>query len=241
MKINKRFSKNDKGRDFVVGDIHGCLEQLNAELDRVEFDKENDRLFSVGDLVDRGPDNLECLQLVYEPWFFTVMGNHEDMMFEVCGGDGRVDPRLWFQNGGFWSTSTDHQLLADALNVADGKMALTFTIETEFGNIGISHAQPPCRDWAKCEAEDLDQHEVMTAIWARSLIEMGDDYDWKCENIDLTIHGHTPVLEHRRVGNALFIDTGSFVKELYGDEEQYKDYKGVQLLRIDNILEGSHD
>lgn len=241
MKQHIRFGKNTEGRDFVVGDIHGCLDQLNAELDRIQFDKEKDRLFSVGDLVDRGPDNLECLQLVYEPWFFSVMGNHEDMMFEVAGGDGRVDPRLWFQNGGFWATSTDHQLLADALNVANEKMALTFTIETEYGNIGISHAQPPCRDWAKCETGELDGHEIMTAIWARSLIGESDDFDWQCENIDLTIHGHSIVKDIRKIGNAMFIDTGSFLKELYGHEDEYKDYKGVQIIRIDDILKDNDD
>lgn len=76
----------------------------------------------------------------------------------------------------------------------------------------------------------LNDHQIQTALWARSLIESGLDV-WKCENIDLTIHGHTPVKEYQQVGNALFIDTGSFMKE-FG----YNEYPGVRLLRIDNIL-----
>lgn len=71
---------NDIGRDFIVGDLHGCLDLLQAELTRIEFDRSKDRLFSVGDLVDRGPDSMGCLRLLREPWFYAVVGNHEDML-----------------------------------------------------------------------------------------------------------------------------------------------------------------
>jgi serine/threonine protein phosphatase 1 len=46
----------------------------------VNFDQFRDRLFSVGDLIDRGPDSLRCLELIAEPWFYTVQGNHEIAM-----------------------------------------------------------------------------------------------------------------------------------------------------------------
>ena len=36
----------------------------------VDFDFEVDRVFSVGDLIDRGPDSLKCLELVLNKWFF---------------------------------------------------------------------------------------------------------------------------------------------------------------------------
>ena len=51
---HRHFSTNTKGRDFVVGDIHGELEMLKSELVKVGFDHSKDRLFSVGDMVDRG-------------------------------------------------------------------------------------------------------------------------------------------------------------------------------------------
>jgi len=47
---------NKKGRDFVCGDIHGCFDQLEEKLSQVNFDKSTDRLFCVGDLIDRGHD-----------------------------------------------------------------------------------------------------------------------------------------------------------------------------------------
>jgi len=49
------FGENREGRDFVVGDIHGMFGHLRMLLKQVSFDAEVDRLFSVGDLVDRCP------------------------------------------------------------------------------------------------------------------------------------------------------------------------------------------
>lgn len=54
---NKIFEINEVGKDFIVGDIHGCLDQLKFQLSVTGFDKSKDRLFSVGDLIDRGPDS----------------------------------------------------------------------------------------------------------------------------------------------------------------------------------------
>ena len=51
----RRFAPNTAGRDFVVGDIHGCFDALGDEMDRIRFDPAVDRMFSVGDLVESGP------------------------------------------------------------------------------------------------------------------------------------------------------------------------------------------
>ena len=76
----KTFAANETGRDFVIGDLHGSFSLLEKMLEHVSFDTETDRLFSVGDLVDRGPESLECLELLQMPWFHSVYSNHENMM-----------------------------------------------------------------------------------------------------------------------------------------------------------------
>jgi serine/threonine protein phosphatase 1 len=76
----RKLPANRQGKDYVVGDLHGCYDLLERLLIAVDFDKTHDRLFSVGDMIDRGPDSLRCLQLLAEPWFFAVQGNHELMM-----------------------------------------------------------------------------------------------------------------------------------------------------------------
>jgi len=70
---------NEKGKDYIVGDLHGNYYLLLEALKKINFDPDKDRLFSVGDLVDRGPNVYECLKLLDEPWFFAVKGNHENM------------------------------------------------------------------------------------------------------------------------------------------------------------------
>ncbi|MGH8462894.1 MAG: metallophosphoesterase, partial [Pseudomonas sp.] len=52
----ERFAANHQGRDYAVGDIHGHFQRVWAQLMRAGFDPKVDRLFSVGDLVDRGPE-----------------------------------------------------------------------------------------------------------------------------------------------------------------------------------------
>ncbi|OCB02809.1 hypothetical protein BBC27_11345 [Acidithiobacillus ferrivorans] len=65
---------NLQGRDFIVGDLHGHPDVLRRLMDYVAFDYDTDRLFSVGDLVDRGPDSAGALDLLDEPWFYPVLG-----------------------------------------------------------------------------------------------------------------------------------------------------------------------
>lgn len=75
------FSRNDIGRDFVLGDIHGDLAGLDLTLGMLGFDNRTDRLFCSGDLVDRGRNSYSVLSLVLEPWFFSTLGNHEVMTY----------------------------------------------------------------------------------------------------------------------------------------------------------------
>lgn len=89
-KINKgnwyqEFDENKTGRDFIVGDLHGYYSLLMKALDAVKFDFSKDRLFSVGDLVDRGPEVVNCLELLKEDWFHATMGNHEYMLLASLG------------------------------------------------------------------------------------------------------------------------------------------------------------
>lgn len=96
-----RLPRNLLGRDFVVGDLHGHRAALEAVLERLGFDPRADRLFSVGDLIDRGPDSLGTLGLLEKPWFHAVLGNHELMLLHWLGlHDSRLHSRRAFETGG---------------------------------------------------------------------------------------------------------------------------------------------
>ncbi|MCO8649025.1 metallophosphoesterase, partial [Burkholderia multivorans] len=95
-----RHSTNLTGRDFVVGDLHGCVDALRALLHEVRFDPARDRLFSVGDLVDRGPASETALELLDRPWCHVVRGNHEEVLSLVARGKLPAD--AWRGIGGDW-------------------------------------------------------------------------------------------------------------------------------------------
>lgn len=66
-----------KSRTIVVGDIHGCYDELMALMEKVELG-EKDRVVSVGDLITKGPKSKEVLEVfMTDPRFTTVIGNHD--------------------------------------------------------------------------------------------------------------------------------------------------------------------
>lgn len=64
---------------YAVGDLQGCLEPLKCLLDDVRFTPGNDRLWLVGDLINRGPQSLETLRFLYSirDSLVCVLGNHD--------------------------------------------------------------------------------------------------------------------------------------------------------------------
>ena len=84
---------------WLSGDIHGCLEQLRRKLWHCRFDPWRDLLISVGDVIDRGPQSLRCLQLLEQHWVRAVRGNHEQMAMDALASQ---QMSLWLMNGGNW-------------------------------------------------------------------------------------------------------------------------------------------
>ena len=65
------------GRRIVVGDIHGCYDELMELLEKVGIG-DDDRVFSVGDLITKGPKSKEVMELfMTDARFSSVIGNHD--------------------------------------------------------------------------------------------------------------------------------------------------------------------
>ena len=76
---------------YAIGDIQGCFGSLQSLLERCAFDPAKDRLWLVGDLVNRGPRSLETLRFVRDlgPAAITVLGNHDLHLLMVAEGFGK--------------------------------------------------------------------------------------------------------------------------------------------------------
>ncbi|AKT43833.1 metallophosphoesterase [Chondromyces crocatus] len=74
-------------RTIIVGDVHGCRDELAALLERIGL-AATDRLVMVGDLIVRGPDPCGTLDLLREVGAISVRGNHEDRLLRWHAGKG---------------------------------------------------------------------------------------------------------------------------------------------------------
>lgn len=73
---------------YIVGDIQGCLKPLLCLIEKVKFDPSKDRLWSVGDIVNRGPQSLETLRFLKALGnsFEMVLGNHDLHLIAIAYG-----------------------------------------------------------------------------------------------------------------------------------------------------------
>ncbi|WP_019895970.1 symmetrical bis(5'-nucleosyl)-tetraphosphatase [Hydrogenovibrio halophilus] len=75
---------------YVIGDLQGCFRPLGTLLDRIEFDPGQDRLWFAGDIVNRGPESLACLEYVKQACQAgharMVLGNHDFHLLAAYAG-----------------------------------------------------------------------------------------------------------------------------------------------------------
>lgn len=207
----EHYQRNTKGRAFVIGDLHGCYNTLQALLEKLHFDKDTDVLYSVGDLVDRGPDSIQCLSLVKEPWFHAVRGNHEAFICQYF-----QDPdmgRTHLANGGEWFYDLSQE---GKQAVRDLALTLPFSldIQTDFGLIGLVHAgvwenwPDHCATW-ECHREiskTLTAKLYHRTLWSRTRLRNNDQSP--VAGVHLVMVGHSPVPQPTLLGNTLYVDTG---------------------------------
>lgn len=212
-----------KGRPFFVGDLHGCLAEFHAALAAVDFSPENgDIVVSVGDLVDRGNACVEVLQLLSQPWFHAVMGNHEKMLYDTLIRRNVGQCCKWMANGAKWYLHLDKprkiivKKLAKAY-IASAPYAITVNLPSG-KKIGVVHGEVPDNSWSaflQGLAGERYRHRV---LWGRKrahktllAMQQGDDQSLPAiEGISSVVFGHTPMRKGPVVSrNMIWIDTGA--------------------------------
>lgn len=196
---------NRGGRDFVVGDLHGCVDALRYLLRVITFDPARDRLFSVGDLVDRGEHSELALTLLDKPWFFAVLGNHEDMLCAVA--DGRLRRQSWYGIGGVWASRLSDERVQHYAELVRG-LPLARVVGSGKERFNVLHGEFFGTD-AELDAGNFSTETRQQLLWGRDLA-LGNGDPQRQRGLSLTYCGHTPMRDIKQVGSQVFIDTGAF-------------------------------
>src|SRR5262245_49061123 len=76
---------------WIVGDVHGCVRELDDLLKHIRFDPGTDVLWCCGDLVNTGPESSQVLRLFKDVGGKTVIGNHD--IYALLAYKGKVQRR----------------------------------------------------------------------------------------------------------------------------------------------------
>jgi len=143
---------------FAIGDVQGCATELKALLARLKFSADRDLLWFVGDLVNRGPQSLDCLRLIRALGdnAIVVLGNHDLHLLALAYG-GQLSHR-------------HDDTLREVLRAADRGPVLQWLLERplahqdgEHGDLLIHAGLVP--QWTARRALELAR-EVRTALLA---------------------------------------------------------------------------
>lgn len=210
MTLVKVWDKDIKGKLWVVGDIHGCHTLFMNTLTQVGFNFENDLCVSVGDLVDRGPQNLECVGLLSQPWFTSVRGNHEDLC--IGGMHDESYKRCHISNGGEWFYMLDGQAMH---NIAKTFAELPVVLEINHNGkkYGFVHGHIEQNDWEEFKNTFAEKQQgrnpAELAMWGRDRLNPDATHYKRVTGVDAVFHGHSVVRQICKRDNVYFVDIGS--------------------------------
>ncbi len=125
--------------DYIVGDLHGCFDKLISVLDVAGFDKDKDVLYSVGDLCDRGSQNLKIVEFVYSlgKSFRPVFGNHDIWLYEYFAFGN--ENRCWIKWNGGDATMSEIRKLSAQDKAKYAEWMSSFPYMMEVGDNVICH------------------------------------------------------------------------------------------------------
>lgn len=176
---------------YAIGDIHGCLETLDALLDRIApaFD---DELIFLGDYIDRGPNSRGVIERVLglreDGYRVTaLLGNHEAMMDRALKTGDQLDFRTWWINGGRQTLESYRMGQSSGSHIAYSHRAFLGELKAwhKAGDVLYVHGGPDLG------AEDpLADEEVL--VWNRDWYEP-EAFRRVFPDDRRVVHGHTPV------------------------------------------------
>ena len=220
-KSGPRYAVPDGICVYAIGDVHGCLNQLDWVLDAIDRDVRSgtaqSRLVFLGDLIDRGPQSAQVIDRVLNGDLPTdscdfIMGNHEEVMLDCF--DGSIESyRPWLHFGGAETLESygvsRRDILSESFDVAAAMREAIPAAHIEFlrsfkdfvrvGDYLFAHAgiRPGVA---------LDQQSGRDFRWIRR-----DFLDEPADHGYVVVHGHTIVPRIEFHSNRIALDTGCFL------------------------------
>lgn len=195
----------------MTGDIHGAFDLLHATLDAIGFDPTCDRLYCVGDLIDRGDGSAGVVDLLKNPWAHAVSGNHEQFFCALAPNDLRIFARMNY-NGLAWAKNLSDDKIEE-IQAALSSLPTAMEIPTKAGLVGLVHADiPKGMSWEafKQAVRSRDLTTIDCALSGRDRIDERDDSG--VAGLHRLFVGHTVVWNGPDVlGNVVAIDTGAYL------------------------------
>lgn len=183
-------------RTIVVGDIHGCYDELEDLLEAVSFG-DKDRLICVGDLITKGPKSREVLErFMTEPRFSSVIGNHDLAIRRRWNGEKfKLKPS---QKPTHKALKKEKDRFLPFLN------ALPFMIDLETHLVVHAGIRPDVALHSQT-TEDLTE---LRSLGPDRAARDGTPWYSEYSGEKVVLFGHWPAPEPRRGRNAIGLDTG---------------------------------
>jgi len=218
----KNFPPNSAGSDFICSDIHGHFSLLEAELSHINFNESRDRLFCLGDLIDRGDESHLALEWLKESWFYAIQGNHERMLINAYEQRSEMLWRQWMMWGGSWAEDLEYEQL-ESYYEAFKNLPIGIEIELTDGKvIGLIHAElPDVCDWQEVRellssipAAQVEANRLTSdMLWNKAQPYLSQEDRSRVKpvaNIHHVFHGHTIVEDCLTIANRTFMDLGAY-------------------------------
>jgi serine/threonine protein phosphatase 1 len=183
-------------RTIVVGDLHGCYDELVALLEKARF-AEDDRVVCVGDLITKGPKNRDVLQLfMTDNRFQTVIGNHDLALRRRWNGEGvHLKPA---------QKTVNKELKKEREAYANFFNRLPFFID--LGTHVVIHAG--LRPGVELHSQTTGDLTKLRTLGKKKESPDGTPWYDVYDGEKIALFGHWPAPEPRRAKKAIGLDTG---------------------------------
>jgi len=200
---HKAIARNQDGIDWLCGDLHGQYDSLQRALMGVGFNSAVDRLFLMGDVIDRGPKSKALLTWVLaKDYVHCLMGNHE-LMFVASSADVRHRDKHR-AIGGDWVDHIDSSEFRKLTTQCIEELPLTITLECEKGSLGLVHAQSPADNWHEVQQAAASDQFAIDCTWPWNRVQGADQ---TITGVTAVVSGHIGAATVIQKGNQVWIDT----------------------------------